>query len=87
MRGIEIKDWVQDTHAGFLDSLIGLNCRYILTQSFSIVPKTEALTLIGRQLKQLRSTEDDGISQQDALLLAKDELVSGNVCFGDHHLP
>ena len=85
VRGIEIKDWVQDTHAGFLDSLIGLNCRYILTQSFSIVPKTEALTLIGRQLKQLRSTEDDGISQQDALLLAKDELVSGNVCFGDHH--
>ncbi|HDR1236517.1 TPA: VirB4 family type IV secretion/conjugal transfer ATPase [Pasteurella multocida] len=85
VRGIEIKDWVQDTHAGFLDNLIGLNCRYILTQSFSIVPKTEALTLIDRQLKQLRSTEDDGISQQDALLLAKDELVSGNVCFGDHH--
>ncbi|MDH2998054.1 ATPase [Pasteurellaceae bacterium LFhippo2] len=85
VRGIEIKDWVQDTQAGFLDSLISLNGRYILTQSFSILPKTEAKTLVDRQLKRLKSTEDDGISQQDALLLAKDDLASGKICFGEHH--
>ncbi len=85
VRGIEIKDWVQDTHAGFLDCLIGLNCRYVLTQSFAILPKTEAKTLVDRQLKRLVSSEDDGISQQEALMLAKDELASGNICFGDHH--
>lgn len=85
VRGIEIKDWVQDTQAGFLDTLIGLNCRYVLTQSFSILPKTEAKTLIDRQLKRLISTEDDGVSQQEALLGAKDDLASGELCFGEHH--
>lgn len=85
VRGIEIKDWVQDTHAGLLDNLIGLNCRYLLTQSFTILPKSEAKTLLDRQLKRLKATDDDGISQQDALLLAKDDLVSGNICFGEHH--
>lgn len=85
VRGIEIKDWVQDTEAGFLDILNSLNCRYNLTQSFSILPKTEALTLLNRQIKQLRSTQDDSVSQQDALLFAKDQLTSGEICFGDHH--
>ncbi len=85
VRGIEIKDWVQETEAGFLDSLIGLSCRYILTQSFATLPKNDAKTLIDRQLKRLQSTEDDSFSEQEALLNAKDHLVSGDISFGDHH--
>ncbi|MDP8042537.1 VirB4 family type IV secretion/conjugal transfer ATPase [Pasteurella atlantica] len=85
VRGIEIKDWVNGTSAGFLDDLINLGCRSILTQSFSILPKTEARTLIDRQAKQLKSTDDDSISQLDDLEQAKDDLSSGNICFGEHH--
>ena len=85
VRGIEIKDWVQDTHAGFLDVLMQLNCRYNLTQSFTIVPKQDALTTLNRQIKRMQATQDDGISQLTDLEFAKDELVSGKICFGDHH--
>lgn len=85
VRGIEIKDWVQETESGLLDQLIGLNCRYVLTQSFSALPKNEAKMLIDRQLKRLQSTEDDSISEQVALEQAKDQLVSGDISFGEHH--
>lgn len=85
VRGIEIKDWVQDTHSGFLDVLMQLNCRYNLTQSFTIVPKQDALKTLNRQIKRMQATQDDGISQLTDLEFAKDELVSGKICFGDHH--
>ncbi len=86
VRAIEIKDWVQDTHAGFLDEIIALKGRYVLTQSFSILQKQKARTLIDRQAKQMKSTEDDALQELDALLVAKDDLASGNICFGEHHL-
>ena len=85
VKGIEIKDWVQATHSGFLDQLIGLNCRYVITQSFGSLRKNESKTLIDRKIKQLRSTSDDAVSQQEALYIAKDALISGDISFGEHH--
>ena len=84
-RGIEIKDWAQFTSSGFLDALMSLNCRYVMTQSFASIQKTEAKTLLDRKIKQLRSSNDDSISQQDDLIIAKDALTSGDISFGEHH--
>lgn len=85
VRSIEIKDWVSETEAGFLDELISLKGRYVLTQSFAIQQKQKAKKLIDRQEKQMRSTEDDSLRELDALILAKDDLASGDICFGEHH--
>lgn len=85
VKGIEIKDWVQFTTSGFLDNLMKLNCRYVISQSFASSQKTTSRTLIDRKLKQLRSTDDDSVSQQESLVLAKDALSSGHISFGEHH--
>ncbi|HEN3303486.1 TPA: VirB4 family type IV secretion/conjugal transfer ATPase [Yersinia enterocolitica] len=85
-RGIEIKDWVSATQSGLLDELISLPCQYVLTQSFAVLPKNEARKLIDRQQKRMKATEDDGVSQLFDLGVARDELASGNLAFGEHHL-
>lgn len=85
VKGIEIKDWVQFTSSGFLDNLMSLNCRYVITQSYSSTQKANSRSLLDRKLKQLRSTDDDSVSQQKALSVAKDALSSGHISFGEHH--
>lgn len=85
VQGIEIKDWVAATKTGILDTLLSAPCKFILTQSFTLSGKTQAKSLIDKQIKQLKSTEDDGVSQLIDLEEAKDELVSGNIAFGEHH--
>lgn len=84
-KSIEIKDWTAYTNAGFLDELINFPCRYIITQSFSVLPKNVGKKNIDRQRKQLTSTEDDAVSQVAKLDLAKDQLVSGDLITGEHH--
>ena len=84
-RGIEIKDWVSATESGLLDDLLFLPCRYVITQSFAVLPKVEARKLIDRQQKRLKSTSDDGISQLADLEVARDQLASGDLVFGEHH--
>lgn len=85
-RSIEIKDWVSKTNSGFLDALIGSKCEYVLTQSFSIESKKEAKKQIDKQINQLRSAEDDSVKQVVEMEQALDDLASGEVVFGQHHL-
>lgn len=84
-KSIEIKDWTAYTKAGFLDELINFSCRYIITQSFSVLPKNVGKKNIDRQIKQLTSTEDDAISQLAELEIAKEKLISGELIMGEHH--
>lgn len=86
VRSIEIKEWVKDTQAGFLDEIIALKGRYVLTQSFSMLQKSKAKRLIETQQNRMRSTDDDSIREFNALEDAKDDLASGEICFGEHHL-
>ena len=84
-KSIEIKDWSSYTTAGFLDELIRFPCRYIITQSFSVLPRNIGKKNIDRQIKQLTSTEDDAISQLNELDYAKEQLISGEIIMGEHH--
>jgi type IV secretion system protein VirB4 len=84
-RIIEIKDYTSETHAGILDVLMLLDIDYTITHSFSLVPRFEAKKAISKQEKQLVSSEDDGFSQLAQLTLARDELISGDICFGNYH--
>ncbi|MEH8108841.1 VirB4 family type IV secretion/conjugal transfer ATPase [Gallibacterium anatis] len=84
-KGIDIKDWCDYTHSGFLDILNTYNIQYVLTQSFAPTARGLSLKAINKQINQMKSTQDDAISQADALLQAKDELMSGILGFGEHH--
>lgn len=84
-RCIEIKDWVSDTVTGIYDCLLYADCDYVLTQSYTAMSKSEALDSIKDAEKKLRSAEDDAVSQRDALVLSRDQLMSGEIGFGKYH--
>ncbi|MDR2341607.1 MAG: VirB4 family type IV secretion/conjugal transfer ATPase [Campylobacteraceae bacterium] len=84
-RIIEIKDYTSETYAGMLDILMLLDVDYTITHSFSLIPRFEAQKAISKQEKQLVSSEDEGLSQLTQLTMAKDELISGDICFGNYH--
>lgn len=84
-KSIEIKDWVSFTESGFLDELINCPFRYVITQSFSLLPKNIGKKNISRQKKQLVSTDDDATSQLRNLDLANEQLTSGDIIMGEHH--
>ena len=56
-----------------------------MTQSFTLMSKSEALKHIKSLEKQLKSIEDDAVSQREDLERAKDELTSGEISFGKYH--
>ena len=84
-RIIEIKDYVNETHAGILDVLMYQNVEYIVSHSFTLVPQYEAKGAISKQEKQLAASSDDGLRQLDELTWAKDALISGDISFGKYH--
>ena len=84
-RSIEIKDFVDSTYEGILDVLMYYPFEYIVTHSFSLLSRRDALKSLKMQEKHLRSVEDDAETQIEELRLAKDELASGNLAFGKYH--
>lgn len=84
-RSIEIKDYSPEVIGGFFDSLQYSMSDYVMTQSFTCMSKTEALDTIKRVEKQLKSTEDDAVTQLRELEDAKNDVVAGNISFGYYH--
>lgn len=84
-RSLEIKDHAPETYTGLFDALLYANCDYVLTQSFTCMAKDEAKSHINLTQKRLKSAEDDAVSQQEDLAVARDLLQSGHVSFGKYH--
>ncbi|HHK9470160.1 TPA: VirB3 family type IV secretion system protein [Escherichia coli] len=84
-RGLEIKDYSTETITGLYDSLLYARCRYVFTQSYTCMGKDEARGCIRTIEKRLKSAEDDAISQQEDLKVARDMLQSGIISFGKYH--
>lgn len=84
-RCIEIKDYNTQTITGMLDHVLYADIRYVWTQSFTVMNKQDSLSYIKARERQLRSTEDDAISQLKALEDAKDQVAEGKLKIGQHH--
>ncbi|EGS0795737.1 type IV secretion system protein VirB4, partial [Campylobacter coli] len=84
-RCIEIKDYSNQTFSGILDSLMYLNADYIITQTFVPLSKFDSKSALNKQINQLISSEDDGVSQIEQLNLALDDLTSNVISFGNYH--
>lgn len=84
-KSIEIKDFSRETASGVFDALQCTSADYVMTQSFTGMSKSEALATIKRVEKQLRSTEDDAVTQLDELAFAKNQVVAGEESFGYYH--
>jgi type IV secretion system protein VirB4 len=83
---LEFKEFPDSVSPGCLDELLRINASCVLAQSFAFVERTWARGAIERQVARLRSTEDAGVSQQDDLEQARDDLVSDRYSMGVHHI-
>ncbi len=70
---------------GSLDDLMREPYEFIETQSFTILSRPDAKTVMERQTRQLLATEDAAGSQIAAMDQALDELISGRFAYGEYH--
>ncbi|HAU5635938.1 VirB3 family type IV secretion system protein [Citrobacter amalonaticus] len=84
-RGLEIKEFSQETATGMMDSLLYAPCDYVITQTYSCLSREEARKAIRRTRRLMMSADDEAISQRLDLDVALDLLMSGKIAFGRHH--
>lgn len=82
---LSLKQYGQQTASVILDPLLELDTEFILTHSFSPIPREIALELIQRKRGKLVSAKDLGFSQIAALSELEDGLSSGGMRLGYHH--
>lgn len=80
-----LKNYPSGSFAGAMD---GLDLRYdmVISQSFTRINDTTASEKIERIRRQRISAEDKAISLAEQLTVAGDDLASGRLVFGDHHM-
>lgn len=84
-RSIEIKELPERSNSNILDSLLISDCEFVLTQSFSCLPKRNSLSAIKIAEKRMQASSDDAYGQINDLSEAKNELAGGDIFFGNYH--
>lgn len=84
-RGLEVKEFPEETATGMMDSLLYAPCDYVITQSYTCMSREEARKAIKRTRRLLMSSDDDAVSQRLDLDVALDLLTSGKIAYGKHH--
>lgn len=81
-----IAEYPEGTEPGLLNSLLSAPFPFILTQSFQFLSKPVAIELLLRQQRRLQTAGDLAVSQVEEIDDALDDLVSGRIVYGEHHL-
>lgn len=84
-RGLEVKEFSEETATGMMDSLLYAPCDYVITQTYTCMSRIEAQKAIKRTRRLLMSADDDAVSQRLDLDVALDLLMSGKIAYGRHH--
>lgn len=82
---LDLKDYAEFTEPGILNTLLGLHCEYIESQSFSPLSKPDAVSALKTQRNQLVAAQDESLRQIHDLDEALDSVVSGNFALGEYH--
>jgi len=80
-----IKEYPTPTVPGVFDALLSAPFPFVLTQSFTFLPKPTAQELMKRQLRRMGAAGDLARSQATELQDALDDLTSNRFVVGDHH--
>lgn len=83
---LAIKEYPSPTSPGMLNALLAAPFTFLMTQSFTFLPKSAAQGLLARQYNRMTSSGDLAASQASALRVAMDQLASNQYVIGDHHL-
>jgi len=81
-----IKEYPTPTSAGMFNLLLTAPYSFVLTQSFTFLPKSTAQRVLSSQYSRMRNAQDLAVSQAEELKDALDQLTSNEFVMGDHHL-
>jgi len=82
---VDIKEYADTVEPGVLDALLYEDSEFIETQSFSILPRREAMRALELQRDQLIASDDVVASQIADMDIALNELGDGQFCMGEYH--
>jgi type IV secretion system protein VirB4 len=82
---VDIKEYADAVEPGILNALLYEASEFIETQSFSILPRREAMRALELQRDQLIASDDVVASQIAEMDVALNELGDGQFCMGEYH--
>lgn len=83
---LTIQDYAPATCPGLTNALLSLPFEFVLTQSFSFLSRPVALGRMRQQRGRMINAGDVAESQVAAIEVAMDDLASGRIVMGVHHL-
>lgn len=82
---VDIREYAAGVQPGVLDALLYERSEFIETQSFSMLPRRDALRALELQRDQLVASDDVVASQIAEMDTAMDQLGAGEICLGEYH--
>ena len=82
---VDIKEYADAVQPGILNALLYEASEFIETQSFSILPRREAMRALELQRDQLIASDDVVATQVAEMDVALNELGDGQFCMGEYH--
>lgn len=80
-----IKEYPASTTPGLFNRLLTADFSFVLTQSFSFIPKSTAQGMLARQYQRMVNAGDLAVTQTEELRLAQDDLAGNAFVLGNHH--
>src|SRR5581483_9153823 len=80
------KEYPDPSFPGQLNELLRAPFEFVFAQSFAFLDKAAARGALKRQYARMESTEDDAVSETEALQLAIEGLASNRFAMGTHHV-
>jgi len=80
------KEYPSETYPEMMASLYSVNATFVVTQAFNPIVKDRAAKAIQLQQRRMAVAEDAAASLREQLTEALDDLASGRLIFGKHHI-
>jgi type IV secretion system protein VirB4 len=83
---LSVREYPAYTGPGSIDNLLAVPHEFIVTQSFGIVDRAEALSTINLIDRQVDMSDEAGTIVAEHLAEARDELLGSDALYGEHHM-
>ena len=83
---LSLKDYPPHATPGMCDALLRLPFEMTLTESFAFVDRQIGMERVNLALRRMRAADEEALSLRQGLMNAKDDLATGAVGLGEHHL-
>lgn len=83
---VSSREYPSWTVSGVLDGLLKIPGEFIATQSFALADRAPVMEEIAKVERQIAASDEAGTSLEEAINIARDEIVNGRAVMGHHHL-